>query len=45
MGHELIPFKNEKSAKTFLEEHHGKKIVRFNEITGKMLMKLDGIVE
>ncbi len=45
MGHELIPFKNEKSAKTFLEEHHGKKIVRFNEITGKMLMRLDGIVE
>ncbi len=45
MGHELIPFKNEKSAKTFLEEHHGKKIVRFDEITGKMLMRLDGIVE
>ena len=45
MGHELIPFKSEKSAKTFMMEHHGKKIVRFDEITDKMVMALDGIVQ
>ena len=45
MGHELIPFKSQESAKTFMEEHHGKKIVRFEEITDTMVMALDGIVE
>lgn len=45
MGHELIAFKDKKSAQTFMAEHHGKKIVRFGEITGKMLMALDGIVQ
>ena len=43
MGRELIPFKSLKSAQNFLKDHNGKKIVRFNEITGKMLMKLDGL--
>ena len=45
MGHELIAFQNRKSAETFMAEHHGKKIVRFHEITDVMLMALDGIVE
>ena len=43
MGHELIAFKDKKSAQTFMTEHHGKKIVRFNEITDAMVMALDGI--
>jgi nitrous oxide reductase accessory protein NosL len=45
MGHELIPFKDLKSAKVFMEEHHGKKIVRFGEITDSMVMALDGITQ
>ena len=45
MGHELIPFKDLRSAKTFMEEHHGKKIVRFNEITDSIVMALDGITQ
>jgi len=43
MGHELVPFKNEKSAKTFKSEHNGKAMVKFDEITDKMLMSLDGM--
>jgi nitrous oxide reductase accessory protein NosL len=43
MGHELIPFKNEKSAKAFMDDHHGKGPVKFDEITDKMVMALDGI--
>jgi nitrous oxide reductase accessory protein NosL len=45
MGHELVPFKTQKSAQTFMQEHHGKKIVRFDEITDSMVMALDGIVQ
>lgn len=45
MGRELIPFKNRKSAQSFLEDHNGKSIVKFNEITDSMLMKLDGLSE
>jgi hypothetical protein len=45
MGHELVPFKTLKSAQTFKEEHHGKQIVRFDEITDSMVMALDGIVQ
>ncbi len=45
MGHELIPFKSQERAKTFMADHHGKKIVRFEEITGTMVMALDGIVQ
>jgi len=33
MGEELIPFTSLNSAKTFLQDHHGKKIIKFNEIT------------
>ncbi len=32
MGEELIPFKNEKSAKNFKESHYGKKIFKFEEV-------------
>ncbi len=43
MGNELIPFKDEKSAKEFLLDHKGEKIVKFNQITPQMVMALDGI--
>ncbi len=43
MGNELIPFKTEKEAKDFIVDHGGDRIVRFKEITPKMVMALDGI--
>ncbi len=43
MGHELIPFKTQKSAHAFKEEHHGRAVVKFDEITDSMVMALDGI--
>lgn len=33
MGRELIPIATEKMAEEFLKDHHGKKILRFNEVT------------
>ncbi len=42
MGNELVPFKDEASAKNFLRDHKGERIVRFNEITPKVVMALDG---
>jgi nitrous oxide reductase accessory protein NosL len=41
MGNEPIPFSTEADAKTFLKEHHGKKILRFKDITLKLLHSLD----
>jgi nitrous oxide reductase accessory protein NosL len=41
MGHELIPFSSEKDASTFLSDHNGLKILRFHEISTKLLDKLD----
>ncbi len=43
MGNELIPFKTEKEARDFMADHGGDRIVRFDQITGKMVMGLDGI--
>ncbi len=43
MGRELIPFKSKKSAKAFMDDHNGKAMVKFDEITDKMVMLLDGI--
>jgi nitrous oxide reductase accessory protein NosL len=43
MGHELIPFKTQKSANAFKEEHQAKAVVKFDEITDSMVMALDGI--
>ncbi len=43
MGNELIPFSDKESAKEFMSEHKGKKIVRFNEITPSLVLGLDGI--
>jgi nitrous oxide reductase accessory protein NosL len=43
MGRELVPFSTEEAAKNFTKDHGGKKIVRFKEITPKMVMALDGV--
>jgi nitrous oxide reductase accessory protein NosL len=43
MGNELIPFKSEASAKNFMADHQGERIVRFDAIDAKMVMALDGI--
>jgi len=43
MGNELIPFKTEKEAKDFIADHGGDRIVRFKDITPRMVMGLDGI--
>lgn len=42
MGNELIPFKNEKEAQNFMQEHKGKKILKFKDITPQIAMGLDG---
>lgn len=41
MGNEFIAFKDEQSARNFLLDHRGKKIVRFPDITKAMVYKLD----
>jgi len=41
MGNELIALKSEAYAKKFLLDHRGKKIVRFSEITPKLVEELD----
>jgi nitrous oxide reductase accessory protein NosL len=41
MGNELIPFENESDAKTFLADHNGKKIVKFEKISQKEVRSLD----
>ena len=41
MGHEPIPFEHEADAKKFLEEHKGRKILRFKDITSKVIWSLD----
>jgi len=42
MGNELIPFKDRDSAEDFITDHKGK-IVRFEDIDGRLVMGLDGI--
>ncbi|MBF0471387.1 MAG: nitrous oxide reductase accessory protein NosL [Gammaproteobacteria bacterium] len=41
MGHELIPFVSEEEAAEFLKDHHGKRIVVFNEVTPALISTLD----
>jgi nitrous oxide reductase accessory protein NosL len=41
MGHEPIPFEKEADAKRFLKEHKGKKILRFKDISPKVITALD----
>lgn len=37
MGEELIPFKSEEEAKKFMNDHFGKKVLKFEEITENIL--------
>ena len=41
MGHEPIPFEKETDAKNFLQEHKGKKIIRFMDVDSKLIYALD----
>lgn len=41
MGHELIPLASEEEAKEFQRDHHGRRILRFNEVTPSLLEQLD----
>lgn len=41
MGNELIPFENEKDAKKFYIDHKGTKVLKFDEISSKIVFKLD----
>ncbi len=41
MGRELIPFLKEEEARAFLRDHHGKSILRFQEVTPQLLRELD----
>ena len=41
MGNELIPFKTEKDALVFQEDHFGEKVLSFSEITENLVHSLD----
>ncbi len=41
MGHELLPFKDREAAQEFLEDHKGKSILRFQDVTPAIIESLD----
>jgi hypothetical protein len=41
MGNELIPFASKEAAENFMKDHHGKKVLRFDEISEALVYKLD----
>ena len=41
MGHELIPFKGLPEAEEFLKDHHGRRIIKFMEVTPALVDSLD----
>jgi copper chaperone NosL len=41
MGHELLSFKDQEAAQEFLEDHEGKSILRFQEVTPAVIESLD----
>ena len=43
MGNELIPFLTKEAAQNFMTDHRGEKIIRFDEISPKLVMGLDGL--
>ena len=43
MGNELIPFRTIEAAQNFMADHRGDKIIRFDEISPKLVMGLDGL--
>lgn len=40
MGAELVPFASQKEAASFMQDHKGKRILRFREITPQLLKEL-----
>jgi len=43
MGNELVPFETKKEAQNFMKDHKAEKIIKFQDITPKIVMALDGI--
>ena len=43
MGNELIPFSTKEAANNFMKDHNGDQIIMFDEITPKLVMRLDGL--
>lgn len=41
MGRELVPFATEADAQAFLQEHHGKQLLRFEAVTSDLLRSLE----
>jgi nitrous oxide reductase accessory protein NosL len=41
MGHELVPFASEVSAREFLADHHGRQVLRFGEVTPALVKGLE----
>jgi nitrous oxide reductase accessory protein NosL len=41
MGRELIPLEKESGAREFLKDHKGQKILKFSEVTPKVIKSLD----
>ena len=41
MGHELIPLRTREEAEEFQRDHQGKRLLRFGEVTGSLLLQLD----
>jgi copper chaperone NosL len=41
MGHELVPHMTEEDAKEFMRDHHGTRIMRFDQVRQKLLENLD----
>lgn len=41
MGKELIPFARESDARQFMKDHGGKRLLRFDEVSAKLIKELD----
>jgi nitrous oxide reductase accessory protein NosL len=41
MGHELVPLETLEDAKEFLNDHQGKRILRFDQVEAELMVKLD----
>mgnify|MGYP001815311080 CR=1 FL=1 len=41
MGHELIPLRTREDAEAFMDDHAGRRIIRFDEVTLELLADLD----
>ena len=41
MGHELVPLATQEDATDFLQDHHGKRILTFQQVTPEVVAQLD----